>query len=296
MRRAARSLVLLLAISLAACAHRGGKRAEAPPREPASREAPAKPAAPKSRYAQEHDSGPAVPADISRIPEPVPKAEPKSAYGNLSPYTVLGRTYTLRDSCAGYVERGIASWYGTKFHGHLTSNREEYDMYAFSAAHKTLPLPCFARVTNLDNGRSVIVRINDRGPFHEDRIIDLSYAAAVKLGVQATGTGLVEVRSIDPGKPEAKLPETREAARDAPARKASLYVQAGAFSDRDNARRLEAKLEDEGVRDVFLDQIERGGRALHRVRIGPLAGVDAVDRLTARLRGLGIASVAVSID
>jgi rare lipoprotein A len=225
---------------------------------------------------------------------------------------VLGRTYTLRDSCAGYVERGIASWYGTKFHGHLTSNRESYDMYQFSAAHKTLPLPCFARVTNLDNGRSIIVRINDRGPFHEDRIIDLSYAAAVKLGIQATGTGLVEVRAIDPGKPEPKLPETLQASRarpsgheasgrmaesaPAPARKASLYVQAGAFSDRDNAKKLEAKLEEKGVRDVFLDTIDRGGRALHRVRIGPLAGVDAADRLTALLRGLGISSVAVNVD
>jgi rare lipoprotein A len=147
-------------------------------------------------------------------------------------------------------------------------------MYLFTAAHKTLPLPCFARVTNLDNGRSIIVRINDRGPFHEDRIIDLSYAAAVKLGINATGTGLVEVRAIDPGKPEPKLPETLQAstarapgreasagraAVESPARKATLYVQAGAFSDRDNAKKLEAKLENEGVRDVFLDTIDRGG-------------------------------------
>jgi rare lipoprotein A len=299
----ARGLAIALALLLAACAHKGGKRSAPPPDAPAAREAPAKPAGAKSRYSQEHDSGPAVPADVSKLPEPVPKVEPKSAYGNLSPYTVLGRTYSLRDSCTGYVERGIASWYGTKFHGHLTSNRESYDMYAFSAAHKTLPLPCYARVTNLDNGRSVIVRINDRGPFHEDRIIDLSYAAAVKLGVHATGTGLVEVRTIDPGKPALEgsdsrrdASRTRQDSEPDAARKASLYVQAGAFSDRDNAKKLEAKLENEGVRDVFLDKIDRGGRALHRVRIGPLAGVDAVDRLTARLRGLGIASVAVSID
>lgn len=309
-RRAATLATLLL---LSACAHHPARQA-VPPREAEAARAP--PAAPRahaksSRYEQDEDGGPAIPADVSNIPEPVPKAEPKSAYGNLSPYTVLGHTYTVRDACAGYVERGIASWYGTKFHGHLTSNREDYDMYQFTAAHKTLPLPCFARVTNLENGRSVIVRINDRGPFHEDRIVDLSYAAAVRLGIHATGTGLVEVRAIDPGKPESKLPPTLEASaspQHAPrarpgseaaavsARKASLYVQAGAFSDRDNARRLEAKLAHEGVRDVFLDHIDRGGKPLHRVRIGPLDGVDAADKLTAQLRGLGIASVAVSVD
>ena len=122
----------------------------------------------------------------------------------------------------------------------------------------------------------------------------------VRLGINATGTGLVEVRAIDSQKPDPpKLPETRQASRTPPpvgARKASLYVQAGAFSDRDNAKKLEAKLEEKGVRDVFLDTVERGGRALHRVRIGPLAGVDAADKLTTLLRGLGIASVAVSVD
>jgi len=303
---ALRLALLVCLIALAACAHHPSRRASAP-REPAvAREPATTPRAhPKSsRYEQDDDGGPAIPADVSNIPEPTPKVEPKSVYGNLSPYTVLGHTYTVRDDCTGYVERGIASWYGTKFHGHLTSNRENYDMYQFTAAHKTLPLPCFARVTNLENGRSIIVRINDRGPFHDDRIIDLSYAAAVRLGINASGTGLVEVRAIDPGKPDApKLPETRQASRtSAPppatpaARKASLYVQAGAFSDRDNAKKLEAKLAHEGVRDVFLDRIERGGKPLHRVRIGPLDDIDAADKLTAQLRGLGIASVAVSVD
>lgn len=311
-----RALALaLVVVATASCAHHPPKRGAPPPREHETHVPPEPaPKAKSGRYTQEFDGGPEIPQDVSNVPEPVPKAEPKSAYGNLSPYTVLGHTYTVRESCAGYVERGIASWYGTKFHGHLTSNRESYDMYLYTAAHKTLPLPCFARVTNLDNGRSIIVRINDRGPFHEDRIIDLSYVAAVKLGIQATGTGLVEVRAIDPGKPEPKLPETLQASRasskagreassrvaetapSSPARKASLYVQAGAFSDRDNAKKLEAKLEQKGVRDVFLDTIDRGGRALHRVRIGPLAGVDAADRLTALLRDLGISSVAVNVD
>src|SRR5690606_15452072 len=116
-----------------------------------------------------------------------------------SPYQVLGRSYHVRDSATGFVETGIASYYGNKFHGRRTSNQEVYDMYAFTAAHKSLPLPSFARVTNLDNGRSVVVRVNDRGPFHEGRVVDLSYAAAVKLDIHRQGTGRVEVRGLGPG-------------------------------------------------------------------------------------------------
>src|SRR5690606_34290879 len=131
--------------------------------------------------------------DVHLIPEPEVVAEPHSRYGNRSPYTVLGKKYYVRDSAEGYRETGIASYYGRKFHGRRTSNLEVYDMYAFTAAHKTLPLPSFARVTNLANGSSVVVRVNDRGPFHDGRIIDLSYAAAVKLGVDRAGTARVEV-------------------------------------------------------------------------------------------------------
>lgn len=147
------------------------------------------------------DGAPDVAPDVANLPEPVPHAEPLSRYGNRSPYVVLDKTYTVLPSAAGYVERGIASWYGTKFDGRATSSFESYDMYQFTAAHRTLPLPSYARVTNLDNGRSVIVRINDRGPFHEGRLIDLSYAAAIKLGVNVHGTAPVEVRGIDPGQP-----------------------------------------------------------------------------------------------
>jgi rare lipoprotein A (peptidoglycan hydrolase) len=154
-----------------------------------------------SRYGSKSDSVPTEMPDFSKIPEPVPKNEPRSLYGNKSPYSVLGQTYNVLPTPKGYVERGIASFYGNKFHGYKTSNLEEYDMYQFSAAHKTLPLPSYARVTNLENGKSVIVRINDRGPFHENRIIDLSFAAAVKIGVWPSGTGLVEVRAIDPSDP-----------------------------------------------------------------------------------------------
>ena len=141
------------------------------------------------------DSIPDAIPDVDAIPEPEVKDEPRSKLGNRD-YAVLGKTYRIRDSAEGYVEEGLASYYGNKFHGRLTSNHEVYDMYAFSAAHRTLPLPSFARVTNLANGKSVIVRVNDRGPFHPDRIIDLSFAAATKLGFVSQGTARVEVRAI----------------------------------------------------------------------------------------------------
>ncbi|MFT4255477.1 MAG: septal ring lytic transglycosylase RlpA family protein [Pseudoxanthomonas sp.] len=142
------------------------------------------------------DSTPDHVPDLNCIVEPEVIALPRSAIGNKSPYSVLGKQYKVLDKPEGYVERGTASYYGQKFHGRLTSNHEVYDMYAFTAAHKTLPLPSFARVTNLDNGQSVVVRINDRGPFHDGRVIDLSYAAAVKLGITRRGTGRVEVRAL----------------------------------------------------------------------------------------------------
>ncbi|WP_159016699.1 septal ring lytic transglycosylase RlpA family protein [Cognatiluteimonas profundi] len=151
-------------------------------------------------YAPEiQDSAPDGLADVDSIPEPEVRAEPRSRYGNRSPYQVLGQTYSVIDDPAKYDEVGLASFYGNKFHGRRTSNLEVYDMYAFSAAHKTLPLPSYARVTNLSNGKSVVVRVNDRGPFHAGRIIDLSYAAAVKLGVDRAGTARVEVKGLSAG-------------------------------------------------------------------------------------------------
>ena len=144
------------------------------------------------------DSTPDHLPDLDCIREPQVTAEPRSRVGNKSPYSVLGKQYRVLDRVDGYVEQGTASYYGNKFHGRRTSNQEVYDMYAYSAAHKSLPLPSFARVTNLDNGKSVVVRVNDRGPFHEGRVIDLSYAAAVKLGITQRGTGRVEVRALTP--------------------------------------------------------------------------------------------------
>ena len=145
------------------------------------------------------DTTPDYVPDVDCIAEPVVTHEPPSPVGNRSPYSVLGKKYEVMSRVDGYKEQGTASYYGKKFHGRLTSNREVYDMYAFTAAHKTMPLPSFARVTNLDNGQSVVVRVNDRGPFHEGRVIDLSYAAAVKLGITQRGTGRVEVRALKPG-------------------------------------------------------------------------------------------------
>lgn len=146
-----------------------------------------------------NDSTPTYIPNVACIPEPEVVNLPRSPVGNKSPYAVLGKQYQVMDSTRGYAEKGTASYYGAKFHGRLTSNREVYDMYAFTAAHKTLPLPSFARVTNLDNGESVIVRVNDRGPFHDGRVVDLSYAAAVRLGITQRGTGNVEIRALQPG-------------------------------------------------------------------------------------------------
>jgi membrane-bound lytic murein transglycosylase B len=158
------------------------------------------------------DSTPDYIPNVACIPEPEVTAEERSAIGNKSPYVVLGKSYKVLDDTRNYVERGTASYYGAKFHGRLTSNREVYDMYQFTAAHKTLPLPSFARVTNLDNGESVIVRVNDRGPFHDGRVVDLSYAAAVRLGITQRGTGNVEVRALQPGESNllAQKPSRRE--------------------------------------------------------------------------------------
>ncbi|WP_371377059.1 septal ring lytic transglycosylase RlpA family protein [Thalassotalea aquiviva] len=148
-----------------------------------------------SRYSQTHDSIPKRFPTSSELIEPLPKLEPKSPGGN-KPYQVFGVNYQVLDSAQNYQETGVASWYGQKFHGHLTSNGEIYDMYGFSAAHKSLPLPTYVQVTNLDNNKKVIVRVNDRGPFHQDRLIDLSYSAAYKLGMLEQGTARVKVEAI----------------------------------------------------------------------------------------------------
>lgn len=288
--------------------------------------------------------------DVDEIPEPEVRDEPRSRYGNRSPYNVLGKTYRVLDSAEGYDETGTASFYGNKFHGRRTSSLEVYDMYAFTAAHKTLPLPSFARVTNLANGRSVVVRVNDRGPFHDGRIIDLSYAAAVKLGVDRAGTARVEVRGLVPGEdahvdydalasaattaaappvaaeiPAEPLPGSPPAATPlAPASTAidrlvaalpiapaaaserppvatalppappvtgepandGLVFQVATFADRGNADRALAIVNGAGIAGARLEDGASAGRAVWRLRVGPVASA-AAGELAARLLGLG---------
>lgn len=183
------------------------------------------------------DGAPSGSIDVSRIPDAVPKWEPVTKAGNKSPYTVLGKTYRVLPSSNGYRQRGIASWYGTKFHGRKTSNGETYSMYAMTAAHKTLPIPSYVRVNNLENGRSVIVRVNDRGPFHGGRIIDLSYAAAKKLGYSDNGTASVEVIAIDPVNYQRNSVEAPSIEK-----QGAPYLQAGAFSTENAARQLVSRI------------------------------------------------------
>lgn len=231
---------------------------------------------------QHRDSAPRGEINVAHIPNAIPRPEPRSAGGNPDSYTVLGRTYKVMSSHDGYVERGIASWYGTKFHGRKTSNGEIYDMYKMTAAHTRLPIPSFVQVTNLENGKSIIVRVNDRGPFHPNRIIDLSYVAAIKLGIASQGTGLVEVRSIDPhtwdGTLEARRPPRSNHAG-AASNGTTLFIQAGAFSSRENAeqlqQRLNALMPSRSVQLAFAETDQ-----LYRVRIGPLPTVDEADKLT----------------
>jgi len=240
------------------------------------------------------DTAPKNPKDLTGIQDAVPRIEPHSRYGNPKSYVVAGKRYYTKTDSIGYRERGIASWYGTKFHGHRTSSGEPYDIYKMTAAHKTLPLPTYAKVTNLRNGRSVVVRINDRGPFHANRIIDLSYAAAARLGILKSGTGLVEVEAIDPSRPAPRQPApTRQAAAHDPA---TLFLQVGAFSNRDNAERLEQRLQASGLDDVRITEAANSNGPLYRVRIGPLATVDEADRISNSLVSLGINDTRVIID
>lgn len=247
------------------------------------------------------DGGPSHSADLSHVPDPVPRAEPRSRYGNPDSYVVNGRRYTVMQNADGYVERGIASWYGTKFHGRRTSSGETYDMHALTAAHTSLPLPTYVRVTNLNNGRSTVVRVNDRGPFHDNRLIDLSYAAASKLGIVETGTGLVEVRVLVPGQPVAQGgAATAAAAVDAtaaPARPVGLYLQVGAFVSRNNAEQLRSRLSGEPLPPARVQEAsDVTNTPIYRVRIGPISSVDEADRLAAQLGALGLGTPHVVID
>jgi rare lipoprotein A len=219
---------------------------------------------------------------------------------------VLGQTYQLLRSAAGYRERGVASWYGPDFHAKNTANGEAYDMYAMTAAHRTLPIPVYLKVTNLANGKSVTVRVNDRGPFKHNRIVDLSYTAAMKLDMLRKGTALVEVEAILPPGDDGLLPEmTPEMLARAPrapsvpklaalATGASLYAQVGAFGVEGNAFALRDRLTDGGVKNVLVVRVKRDGQSLWRVRIGPIGSVEDYDGVVDQLERLGIREISLA--
>jgi len=271
------------------------------------------------------DDGPPS-SGSARVPDlpgdAIPRPEPRSKYGNGPVYEVFGKRYTVMPSSNGYKERGVASWYGKKFHGNLTSNREIYDMYQMTAAHKALPLPSYVRVRNLQNGRSIVVRVNDRGPFVHNRIIDLSYSAALKLDIVRDGTGLVEVTAINFDTPSGDRP-TRKTTPPAPvasstptpapvasstptpapvtasaptlvaasaqaAENSRVFVQVGAFGDRANAERRLDLLASSGIDNAFIHEDHSSNPALLRVRIGPVAGVIQYDILVEELENIGI--------
>jgi len=207
-----------------------------------------------------------------------PKADPILAAGNKSPYTVLGVSYEILDDARNYREQGIASWYGTKFNGHKTSNGEIFDLYKATAAHKTLPIPSYALVTNLNNGRSVVVRVNDRGPFHADRLIDLSYGAAVKLGYMEQGTAPVEVEILNIAGVDDRRKTVGGSYR---------YLQLGAFGAEASAQRLRSELERLVSTPVSISHVQSGDAMLYRVRVGPVSSPDELIEVQRALESNG---------
>jgi rare lipoprotein A len=232
------------------------------------------------------DNAPNSPRDVSGVPNAVPKPEPRSRYGNPASYVVFGERYYTLPSSKGYRERGHASWYGTKFHGKRTSSGEPYDMYAMTAAHKTLPLPTYVEVTNLDNGSSAIIKVNDRGPFHDGRIIDLSYAAATRLGILDKGTGRVEVRAIDPLASDPPVLAQQEST--AVTTDSRLFLQVGAFQNRDNAERLRNDIQAQELGEVRIVEAGTDNGTFYKVQVGPLSDSGEADRVAQALRPLGI--------
>jgi rare lipoprotein A len=244
-----------------------------------------------------------VPPDLASIPDAVPRIEPLSRYGNPPEYEVFGQRYRTLVSSQGFDQRGLASWYGTKFHGRRTSSGEAYDMFAMTAAHRQLPLPSYVQVTNLNNGKQVIVRVNDRGPFVGGRVIDLSYAAAHRIGMLEKGVAPVHIRAVGPadggpgpvmlvadsGSPFRPEPDNGDVE--------PRFVQVGAFSDRVAAERVRHGLQDLGFVEVRITTFpSASGAPLHRVRIGPLTSASAVRDVEDRLQQAAMADYRVVLD
>lgn len=257
------------------------------------------------------DDGPEArpPGDVMKVPDAVPRAEPLATSGN-KPYKVFGVSYVPLADASGYRERGIASWYGKKFHSKRTSSGEPYDMYGMSAAHRTLPLPSYVRVRNLENGRTVVVRVNDRGPFLHNRVIDLSYSAAARLGMLGKGTAMVEVESVTLETPvppattvatASSLPliATAEAATPGTTPPPRLSVQVGAFSRYENAIGLRERLERAGLNSVYVQPPAEAvptADAIYRVRIGPLATVEQGDQLVTEVARHGVPDALLVVE
>ncbi len=248
------------------------------------------------------DTAPDKQIDVSNIPNAIPKKEARSRYGNPKSYVVFDKRYYVMESSKGFVEKGIASWYGTKFHGRRTSSGETYDMYAMTAAHKNLPLPTYVKVTNLNNGKTIIVKVNDRGPFHENRVIDLSYTAAIKLDIIKNGTGLVEVRAIEPGQ---AIPAS--SGDGAPVKAASVsnvngqaeagfFIQVGSFGLLANAESLRKKLSPLGEHLLKISQTIVDGKTLYRVKIGPLTDIDHSDSIISNLEDYGVSEHRIVVN
>ncbi|APX92821.1 hypothetical protein BWR19_07705 [Halomonas sp. 1513] len=281
------------------------------------------------RYAMSRDAYPDLPPDVSDVPDAEPRVEPRSRGGNRPTYEVWGETYHVLSDEVGYSNEGIASWYGEKFHGYATANGEIYDMYMMTAAHRSLPLPSFVKVTSVDNGRSVIVRVNDRGPFHDNREIDLSYAAAARLDILGSGTGRVRVEAIDPvawqqnrGNGSRQVAEVQRPARDgaeqvaaqapassvSPAREvaatpassngaatngdAAVYLQVAALGSASNAEALKSRLQSELNQPVRV----ASDASVHRVQVGPVSDASRVEPLRDELRRAGFEQTLVIND
>jgi rare lipoprotein A len=273
-------LFVLAALALASCGSAPKKAAEEP-RKP-------------SYYS---DDGPpeSLPENLASIPDAIPQDEPFHRYAN-RPYTVFGRSYAPIVNKEPAKERGIASWYGKKFHGQKTSSGEIYDMFAMTAAHKTLPIPSYAKVTNVRTGQSVVVRVNDRGPFHGDRVIDLSYAAAARIGIAQAGSGLVDVERVfaspltvaaaRPLAPADIAPAVQPAVIETPVvapDAGAIWLQLGAFSGADNAEIFRARMARElswNLEPLTIAQRE----GLHRVRLGPYRNRDEALAIADKVR------------
>lgn len=280
--------LMLSAAFLAACAGNGPKR-------PSGGE-PAATATPPMAHAEPR---------VGRRDTPRPgRTEPRSERGNPPFYDVLGKRYHVLPTSAGYVQRGIASWYGRDFHGLDTSSGERYDMHAMTAAHTTLPLPTWVEVTNLENGKRVVVKVNDRGPFVDSRLIDLSFAAATQLDMVRNGTARVEVRAVAApfeARQQVAFASTEQALGVLPAqgtapRAERMFVQVGAFSQRDNAERLMQRLRASGFANPSVVSEPEQRRVMHRVRLGPIRDSVEFDQLNARLRSMGVSGARLVVD